>query len=153
MNQADIIKRQLMDQCIALVEQRIGNSRQAMNAAQESANAEDKSSAGDKYETGRAMAQIERDKAAQHLKEAMHLMKTLQTINLKSSTGLVTLGSLVKTDVNHFFIAISLGKQTVANADYYVIAPITPIGRLLMGLRIGSQFSFNNQVHTIREIL
>jgi hypothetical protein len=153
MREEDIIKRQLMDQCIALVEQRIGNSRQAMNAAQESANAEEKSSAGDKYETGRAMAQIERDKAAQQLKEAMHLKSVLQTINLKSSAGVVTQGSLVITDVNHFFIAISLGKQTVANADYFVIAPTTPIGLLLMGLHVGSQFSFNNQMHTIREIL
>jgi transcription elongation GreA/GreB family factor len=153
MREEDIIKRQLMDQCIALVEQRIGNSRQAMNAAQESANAEEKSSAGDKYETGRAMAQIERDKAAQQLKEAMHLKSVLQTINLKSSAGVVTQGSLVITDVNHFFIAISLGKQTVANVAYFVIAPITPIGRLLMGLHVGSQFSFNNQMHTIREIL
>jgi transcription elongation GreA/GreB family factor len=153
MREVDVIKRQLMDQCMALVEQRIGNSRQAMNAAQESANAEEKSSAGDKYETGRAMAQIERDKAAQQLKEAMHLKSVLQTINLKSSAGVVTQGSLVITDVNHFFIAISLGKQTVANADYFVIAPATPIGRLLMGLHVGSQFSFNNQMHTIREIL
>ena len=44
-----------------------------MANAQESANAEEKSSAGDKYETGRAMMQIERDKAAQQLNESMKL--------------------------------------------------------------------------------
>ena len=57
-------KKQLYDLCQAVVQQRIDTARHAMTAAQESANEEGKSSAGDKYETGRAMAQIERDRHA-----------------------------------------------------------------------------------------
>jgi transcription elongation GreA/GreB family factor len=153
MERSDEIKKELFDHCLDLVEQRISNASQAMQAAQESANMEEKSSAGDKYETGRAMAQLERDKAAQQLNEAMMLKSTLSSIKLKSSTSQVTVGSLVTTDLNHFFIAISLGKLSAANHDFFVIAPSTPIGRLLMGLHVGNQFIFNNQVHTIREIL
>lgn len=153
MDNADIIKSKLINNCIALVEQRIANAQQAMNAAQESANAEGKSSAGDKYETGRAMAQIERDKAAQQLHEAMVLKNALTRISIYQSGNQVMIGSLVKTDTNQFFIAISMGKLRIADADYFVIAPGTPIGRLLMGLTVGAQFSFNNQPHTIREIL
>lgn len=153
MERSDNIKKELFEHCLELVEQRINNASQAMLAAQEAANAEEKSSAGDKYETGRAMAQLERDKAARQLNEAMILKNTLNSIKLKSSISQVAVGSLVTTDLNHFFIAISLGKLSAANHDFFVIAPSTPIGRLLMGLRVGNQFAFNNQVHTIREIL
>jgi transcription elongation GreA/GreB family factor len=153
MNDAEIIKHELLNGCMALAEQRIANAQQAMDAAQESANAEGKSSAGDKYETGRAMAQIERDKAARQLNEARLLKSALTRISIHPTGNQVMLGSIVKTDNNHFFIAISLGKMQAGNADYFVIAPATPIGRILMGLKAGEQFSFNNQLHTIREIL
>lgn len=153
MNNSDSIKSELISVCLELVEQRIANAKQAMNAAQESANTEGKSSAGDKYETGRAMAQIERDKAAQQLNEAMMLKNALNRIIIQSSGDQVSLGSVVKTDKNHFFIAISMGKQRVTDTDYFVVAPTTPIGQLLMRLKVGNQFSFVNQIHTIKEIL
>lgn len=153
MDRPDEMKKELYESCLDLVEQRIVNARQAMNAAQEAANAEEKSSAGDKYETGRAMAQLERDKAAHQLNEAMILKNTLSSVKLNLSTLCVSVGSLVTTDFNHFFIAISLGKVSVAENDFFVIAPSTPIGRMIMGLRVGNQFTFNSQVHTIREIL
>jgi hypothetical protein len=60
---------------------------------------------------------------------------------------------VVITDKNHFFIAISMGKLRVAGTDYYVVAPATPIGLIVMGLHAGDQFSFNKQLHTISEIL
>ncbi len=153
MNNAESIKSELVSKCLALVEQRIANAQHAMNAAQESANTEGKSSAGDKYETGRAMAQIERDKAAQQLNEAMALKSSLSKIRIKSSGDQVSLGGLVITDKNHFFIAISMGKIGVSGTDYFVVAPATPIGKLLMGLQVGNQFPFGNQIHTIKEIL
>jgi len=153
MDYAKSIKKELLSKCLVLVEQRIANAQESMKAAQESANTEEKSSAGDKYETGRAMAQIERDKAAQQLNEAMVLKNSLSRISLTSASNLVSVGSLVKTEKVHFYIAVSLGKIPVANTDYFVIAPATPIGRLLMGLHVGNQFAFNNQFLTIMEIL
>ncbi|MDB5240215.1 MAG: hypothetical protein JWP57_840, partial [Spirosoma sp.] len=49
-----LLKQALHARCRHYVQQRIDTARQAMEAAQESANSESKSSAGDKYETGRA---------------------------------------------------------------------------------------------------
>ena len=55
----------MKDKLIAYVknhlDQRIQNSLAAMQAAQESANSESKSSAGDKYETSRAMGHLDRE--------------------------------------------------------------------------------------------
>jgi hypothetical protein len=54
-------KQAIKAACIALLEKRLAISQLAMDQAQESANSDDKSSAGDKYETGRAMGQRDRD--------------------------------------------------------------------------------------------
>jgi hypothetical protein len=147
------IKSELLKKCLALTTQRIDNARQAMSAAQEAANNESKSSAGDKYETGRAMAQIERDKAAQQLSEALALKNSVEIIALNPPCGKALLGSLVKTNGPHFFIAISAGKVQVDDTDFFVVAPSSPIGRVLIGLQVGDPFTFNNQRLTIQEIL
>jgi len=147
------VKKQLLAKCFDYVEQRIETSRQAMKNAQDSANAEEKSSAGDKYETGRAMAQIERDKAAQQLDEAIKLKAILNQINPTARNTKVGLGSLVITEANRFYLSISLGKVSVEGTDFLVIAPNSPIGQVLLNLKKSDEFSFNKKVHVVKEIL
>ena len=67
--------------CHAFIEQRIAAARTAMQAAQESSSSETKSSAGDKYETGREMANAERDRNAAHMKQAQQLQAELARID------------------------------------------------------------------------
>ncbi|MEK6783745.1 MAG: 3-oxoacyl-ACP synthase [Bacteroidota bacterium] len=146
------IKNLLLAKCFEYVEQRIETSKQAMRYAQDSANVEEKSSAGDKYETGRAMAQIERDKAAHQLEEALLLKSMLSQIKPIVTNSKVVQGSLVITETTRFFLAISMGKITLEGKDFLVIAPTSPIGQLLLKLAAGDQFSFNKQIHIIQEI-
>jgi sortase (surface protein transpeptidase) len=56
------LKTRLHSLCVSYVGQRIETAQRAIAIAQASANEETKSSAGDKYETGRAMAQLEIEK-------------------------------------------------------------------------------------------
>lgn len=146
------IKTKLLSRCFEYVEQRIETSRQAMKHAQDSANAEEKSSAGDKYETGRAMAQIERDKAAHQLEEALKLKSILNQINPVAVVNKVTQGSLVITEANRFYLAISIGKIEVDGEDFLVIAPTSPIGQTLLHSKVGDQFTFNKQIQVIMQI-
>ena len=55
------IKNKLLQHCKELIEARLKNAEDAMNRAQESANDNEKSSAGDKFETGRAMGHLEKE--------------------------------------------------------------------------------------------
>lgn len=147
------IKKILLERCFDYVDQRMETSRQAMKNAQDSANTEEKSSAGDKYETGRAMAQIERDKAAQQLEEAIKLKGILGKINPIARNTKVGLGSLVITEANGFYLAISLGKVSIEGTDFLVIAPNSPMGQVLLNLKERDEFSFNKKVHVITKIL
>ena len=148
-----LLKQQLHEVISARVNERIQLAREAMKFAQESANAEEKSSAGDKYETGRAMAQIERDKAAQQLDEALQLKSILDKINLHQKTDRASHGSLVITNHNSFYISISLGAVTLNAQSYYVISPQSPIGKILLNTKVNDVINFNHQQHTILEIL
>jgi len=151
MNYSDL-KKQLHAHCGALVQQRIADAKQAMDNAQESANQEEKSSAGDKYETGRAMAQIARDQAAQQLDEALKLKNALDQINPNVSHSKVGFGNLVITDQSRFYIAISAGKLEIDGEVYFAISPHSPIGKLLMNCEASSMISFQNQKQVILEI-
>lgn len=64
-------KKRLQKKCIEIIEERITTIRMAMNDAQASANNEEKSSAGDKYETSRAMSHLQKDMQATRLSSIM----------------------------------------------------------------------------------
>jgi transcription elongation GreA/GreB family factor len=148
------LRQKLFNACVEHVNLRIDTSKQAMADAQESANAEEKSSAGDKYETGRAMMQIERDKAAQQLNEAMKLKQVLDQINnTEVRQSVVSLGSVVITSSSpHFYVAISAGKIQVDGVEYIALAPQSPIGKALLNLKVKDTFMYNNKSCTIVEI-
>ena len=74
MNALDL-KKGLYTEVSRLLTEKIRVAETAMQAAQASANEETKSSAGDKYETGRAMAQNDRDMYA---RQFLQLKQELQ---------------------------------------------------------------------------
>ncbi len=138
--------------CQQYVQQRIETARQAMEAAQEAANSESKSSAGDKYETGRAMAQLERDRHAQLLAEAMKLSQDLDRLVIDKQYHTVQPGSLVTTNRGVFFVSISAGKLSLAGTDYFAVSPASPIATVLAGRRTGDTVVVNKQTYQLLDV-
>ncbi|HTH54614.1 MAG TPA: hypothetical protein VL728_01125 [Cyclobacteriaceae bacterium] len=146
------LKKDLHLRCLEIINQRMAAAKQAMDDAQDSANQEDKNSAGDKYETGRAMAQIARDQAAQQLDEALQLKNVLDRLASLSASNKITLGSLVITDESRFYVSVSIGKIIVEEKEYLVISPHSPIGKMLMNRSVGADFIFNQRKQIVRAI-
>lgn len=146
------LKKSLYEQCTLYVNQRIDTARQAMKAAQEAANSESKSSAGDKYETGRAMAQLERDRHAQLLAEALKLEQDLSRLTIDKLYDTVQPGSLAVTNRGAFFVSISAGKLTLNGNDYFAISPASPIALALTGRRTGDTVLFNKLTYQVIQI-
>jgi transcription elongation GreA/GreB family factor len=146
-------KQQLLRFCHDFVDHRIATASQAMTSAQQAANEEGKNSAGDKYETGRAMMQIERDQAAEQLSEAMKLKKLLDTIDIERVTGRVALGSLVVSKNMLIFLAIGIGKANVEGLEYLIVAPHSPLGKALINKGVKDEFVINGDVKSIVNIL
>ena len=118
---------------------------------QASANQETKSSAGDKYETGRAMAQQEIDMARQQIHQTEKLLAVLQNIVERKSIVAIP-GSLVTTSGGIFYLAISIGKITHGSSDYFIVSADSPIGSLLMGKRSGDRFTRNGNEYIVHSI-
>jgi transcription elongation GreA/GreB family factor len=114
---------------------------------------ETKSSAGDKHETGRAMAQLEREKLGQQLVEINKIKQTLNRVKTIKTTNIVTIGSLVYTNQFNYYIAISAGEFIVNNNSFYAVSPNTPIGKLLIGKTIGDIILFKNKRINIIDVV
>ncbi len=152
MQESKNLKSILYNKCQEYTQQRIDNARNAMKAAQEAANEESKSSAGDKYTTDRAMLQLEKEKYVHQLDEATKLSKTMDFLDIVRSTDRIELGSLIHTNTGIFFIAISLGKISIEDRDIFVISAVSPIGKLLVGKKVNDTLEFNGRTITIIDI-
>ncbi|MCT4580780.1 MAG: GreA/GreB family elongation factor [Flavobacteriales bacterium] len=148
-----VIKQRLYQQSVAYVDQRINNSLLAIKNAQESANSEVKSSAGDKHETGRAMAQLETEKNGIQLAEANKLKQAIGLINPAKTCEKVELGALVITNVGNYFLAVSIGKMEVENTLYFGVSPVSPIGQALLNHKQGDEVLFNGRNFSIEAIV
>ena len=143
------VKQNIHKYLLELINSKIAESENAIVAAKDSRNSDTKSSAGDKFETGRAMMQIERDKAAQQLEEALKLKKVLDGLDASIISKAVRLGSVVKTTNYNFYLSISAGKFLIDMEEYIAVSPISPIGKLLLNLKEGDQFVFNKKAETV----
>jgi len=142
-------KEQLYTVCLEFVENRFQTIQNTINEIQESLTSETKSTAGDKHETGRAMLQLEREKAGHQLAEIQKTKALLSKIDIEKTNTSVGLGSLVYTTQANYFISISAGEFTVDDKVVYAISPNTPVGRLLIGKRVGDEVSFRGQKFVI----
>jgi hypothetical protein len=129
------IKQELYNACAAYVAQRVGTANNAVVDAQASANSEEKSTAGDKHDTARAMMQLAAEQNAKHLAAAKKLNHALTLINTEAVHSKVSLGSLVIASNGNFYIAISAGKIELDGKVYYAISPTSPMGQLLNDLK------------------
>jgi transcription elongation GreA/GreB family factor len=138
--------------CVAYVEQRIDTLNRAMAEVKEAADEETKNSAGDKYETGRAMMQIEMEKHAAQLTEVTKLQKALKEISLEENHAVVENGSVVVTNHETFYISIGAGALTIDGEKYFAVSSSSPIGMKLMGGKPGDQFELNKRTFQIKSI-
>ncbi|HEY4194294.1 MAG TPA: 3-oxoacyl-ACP synthase [Mucilaginibacter sp.] len=147
------LKIELHKLCMAYVRKRMETAAQAIDAAQQAANEETKSSAGDKYETGRAMMQQETDRNKAQLNEANKLMVALNHINTGTISKTVIPGSLVITNNGKFYMAISAGTLLLNEEAYFSVSPASPIGLSLSGKSAGNEFTLNGKQYRVESIL
>ena len=146
------LKTNLLKQCEVYLNQRFETIQNTILDIQNALQSETKSSAGDKHETGRAMLQLEREKAGHQLAEVQKLNEILNKVNPESIHNKCILGSIVFTTKDNYFIAISAGEITHQNQKFYAISPATPIAQLLLSKSTGDSFEFRKTGITITKI-
>jgi transcription elongation GreA/GreB family factor len=136
-----------------VLDSRINEIETAIASAKEARDNESKSSAGDKYETGRAMLQIELDNLEHQLKNQLELKTEVLRVNPELTTEKIGLGSLISSTNGTYFIAIGLGKILVGDETVYAISLASPLGQALKGAQKDNTISLNGNSITINNVL
>ena len=147
-----LYKQALKSRCVDILRERVDTARQAMEAAQESANNEGKSSAGDKYETGRAMSQIDRDRSAGQMDDAVQDMLKLQSVDADRLYGEVNNGAVVICGDAIYFIATGLGVIEHQDRKVIVLSPMAPLSNQLRGKKKSETVAFNGKSFEITDV-
>jgi len=146
------IKEQLLKHCNNYVNKCEYTVFTTINSNKKALNSETKSSAGDKHETGRAMLQLEMEKAGQQLHSITLMKEVLVKVDVSKQHSIAHLGSLIITDVANYFLSIGAGLLTVDNQQYFAISVSSPIGKLLLGKKEGDKIIFNSKSIIIKTI-
>jgi transcription elongation GreA/GreB family factor len=147
------IKEALFSQCESFVNKRLQTVEAVLSSNQKALQSETKSSAGDKHETGRAMLQLEMEKAGQQLSGIAQLKVVLSKIDVLKSSKNACLGSVIITAKVSYFLSISAGQLVVADKSYFAISVSSPIGKLLLGKQEKDMISFNGKTIIINKIV
>ncbi len=140
------LKLQIHELCIESVQQKLDLIQKAISDAREALTVESKSSAGDKHETARAMLQLETEKCAEQLAQALRLQDVLNRIHLdEKSADNIHIGTLVHTSVGIFYISVGIGKLEYDGKEYMAISPASPIAHVMIGKKKGDSLEFNGR--------
>ena len=146
------LKEQLHNLCTAYIAQREQQIAQAIADARDAAANDTKSSAGDKYETGREMMQQEIDLNLARLAELQKQKTALAHIAANDAKDLVVPGAVVTTNNGAFYIAIGAGPLKPDGNTYYAISPASPVGSAMAGQKAGHTFQLNGKRFVIERV-
>ena len=148
----------MLDKSLVLKELQIEvNSRvKALEKALDDSRAEmvseSKSTAGDKHETGRAMAQLEQEKLGRQVLSARELKVAIAQITVHQKHSQIQFGSLVKASNGVFFFSVGIGKLSVENESIFCLTMTSPLGNILKGKSAGDSVQFNGNTISIIDV-
>jgi hypothetical protein len=148
------LKKEVIKKIDLLLDEKIFTLVSTIKLTQEASNNNTKSTAGDKHDTERAMAQLEIEKLQKQLNitllEKENFKKSILYVN---KSGNIMPGSLVKLNNTLIFIACALGKISVNVNDVFVISIEAPIAKVLIGKHLNDSVELNNKSSTISAIV
>ncbi|MCH2199940.1 MAG: hypothetical protein MK081_14265 [Flavobacteriales bacterium] len=109
----------------------------------ESKKSEQKSSAGDKFETSREMMRQEEEQLQKNIIKLRGQIADLQRVDLEKDFDQIEFGAYAETSMGDFLIASGMGSVTFNGKKYFCISLASPIGRKMHLLQSGESFKNN----------
>ncbi len=145
-------KIKLLEHCKNLVGSNMQELKDAIKDYQSAANNETKSTAGDKHDVARSMAQIEVEKLSRQLALGMQDLANLNNINTKVVFKKINTGALVKTPTLNLFLSVGLGRIEMDGVNYFCLSSSAPIALKIMGKTTGDSYEMNGVVNEIIKV-
>ena len=144
-------KKRLLQECSKILNAQIKAAKDAMDEAQESAN-EHQGAMEDKFESFMENCQIQRDMYARQLDELIRTQSILRNINATRSNREVSMGAVVQTELQNYFIGVSLGEIKIDGESYFAISGMSPLFKAMAGRAAGETFTFRDNTYQILQL-
>jgi len=147
------LKKAVHQHCQDVLQTRIDTAKGDIGEVLEFLHDDNKSSAGDKHETGRAMAHLEVENRQGALQNLTKMNAALKQFDPAKSYNQIVPGALVVTDKGIFYVTISLGKLIVNEEEIMVISYQAPIIAALKNTPVGSVATFHGNQYKLLHIV
>lgn len=147
------LKRSLIEHCTQLIEQKIQDLNAAIYNAQQQVHNQEKSSAGDKYETATAMGQQDMAMYGAQLEKIKVEKNNFLSLPINPPLQSVTAGHLIETENNWYYIGYGGGKIVLNNCNIISLSTQAPLSKAMLGASKGEVINFNNQRITILNLI
>ncbi|MCS5490530.1 GreA/GreB family elongation factor [Algoriphagus limi] len=146
-------KEEIFQMAVSFLKDRLSQLQEERKAISEGILEDDKSSAGDKFETGREMLTQDLRQVEGQIKSNSALLEELYRIqSIKGIGEKVREGSLVKIGDDHFLISVALGKLALPEGEIYLISPASPLAQQIFGKSNGDSVLFKGKSHQLELI-
>jgi transcription elongation GreA/GreB family factor len=146
------LRERLYAACSSHLEERINSLLKEIKDLEQALRNEAKSSAGDKYETGREMINAELHKLGLQLESFRKMKLNLGRIALNKPSDTVAPGAVVKTTAGNYYLAVPAGEITVDGKKYYTLGIQAPFAQAMLGKSVGESISWNDRSFEILEL-
>jgi hypothetical protein len=147
------LKAKTYETAISKVKEKMQTFREERNAINLGILEDNKSSAGDKFETGRETMTQGLNTVEKQLKQARFEFDELCRLqSIKGISPTVQEGSLVKIGNDLFLISISLGQINIGDQKVFLLSENSPLGQSLIGKKENEEIQFRGKPMKILEI-
>lgn len=116
----------------------------------------DKESVNDQHDSGEQSMHSEVDERIAMLTDQLQMVKDelekLNRIDPSLIHDVVHLGSVVVTNVERFFVSVSIERFKVGEVDYFGVSTLAPIYKALEGKKVGDSVDLNGNHFEIQEL-
>jgi hypothetical protein len=139
--------------CIAQVSDKLKALGVEIHSLQESNADNDKSTAGDKYDTERSMVHQEMDKLIKQTEIEGYILNQLEQMNPDKHFSSAASGGLISTNKGNYLLGAACGKVMLDKTLVFGVSMASPLAKAMLGKTKGDVFSLNGNDFEIKEII
>jgi transcription elongation GreA/GreB family factor len=98
------------------------------------------------------MNQLNLEMYGRQHEQAVSELAIVEKIDVSQVSAAIGIGSLAKTSMGVFFVAVGTGKVTIGTDLIMAISPQSPIGELLIHKKQGESFDFRGKKIEVLEV-
>lgn len=145
-------KPSLLAKAQEILKEQIKDIQRQLAELQESSEVEEKSSAGDKFETHQEMLHQTRDILEKRLSSSKAMLSQLNAVPIKQLDSIQE-GTLFEVPMGRIWVSIPMGKVVMDGVDYQLVSKDSPLVAALWNLKKGEKADFRGKGIEIKELV